>query len=286
MKTALVTGSTGGIGAAVAEKLAEQGYRLILTDVAEERLNQQAENYADCDAHIVDMNDQQAVRALCSRMQEERWKIDVAFINAGVIVVGNLTELTPEQMDVQLQVNLVASAHLIHTIAKLMAARKSGHIITTVSMGGIVSLKGSATYSASKFGLRGLLWGLRDELSAQNVHVTGIYPAGVDTPMLRHEAHNGGSPLNFVGTPVTVDDISKAVLRAITKPKLEIYVPYSESISGRFASAFPGFLSKTYPFFEWLGERGRQSFLRRIGEDSSSGSTIDTMDVSVAAPRG
>jgi len=67
-------------------------------------------------------------------------------------------------------------------------------------MGGILALPTSATYSAAKAGLRAFFAALNAELHSSGVHVSGIYPSAVDTPMLRHEATDGGSPLNFVGT--------------------------------------------------------------------------------------
>jgi short-subunit dehydrogenase len=261
---ALVTGSTGGIGAKVAEALASRGYRLILQDLDRSRLEQQAAQYKDARIETLDLSNQNAVIAWGRRLQDSGERIDVAFVNAGLIVVGEVTDLPTEKLLLQLQVNLVSTAAMLQALARNMRAAGRGHLIATVSMGGIVSLKGSAPYSASKFGLRGLLWGLRDELKPHGVHVCGIYPAGVDTAMLRHEARHGGSALNFVGQPVTVDTVAGAVLNAIDKPKLETYVPASEGITGRIAGAFPGVLARLYPLLEKMGERGRAAYLSRI----------------------
>ncbi len=145
-----------------------------------------------------------------------------------------------------------------------MVAHGGGHIIATVSMGGIVSLKGSAVYSGSKFGLRGFMAGIRDELKPYKVNISGIYPTGVDSKMLRYEATHGGSLLNFVSVPVTVKDVGDAVIKAIKSKHLELYVPYSESLSGRFISCFPWMISYLYPLLEWVGRRGRNKYLKRI----------------------
>ncbi len=84
--------------------------------------------------------------------------------------------------------------------------------------------------------------------------------------MLRHEAMHGGSALNFVGVPVLADDVAKAYEKALTKPKLEVYVPYSESVSGRLAGALPWLLGGLYPILEKMGEAGRKKFLKRIAQ--------------------
>jgi len=265
-RTALLTGATGGLGQAIAARMAADGYRLILVDFDATRLADMAARYPGAETHVLDQRDPAAVTRFCEEAIEQGTFADVAVVNAGMLVIGNVADISRQAMLDQLQVNLVSGALMIQSLARRMSRERKGHIIATVSMGGIVSLKGSATYSASKFGLRGLLWGLRDELSADGVHVTGIYPAGIDTPMLRHEARNGGSALNFVGDPVTVDDVVDAITGALRKPRLEVYVPYSEGVTGRIAGAWPGLLARLYPMLERMGEKGRAKFLRRIGE--------------------
>lgn len=265
---ALVTGSTGGIGACVADALSARGYRLVLMDLDPARLAQQAERHPGARVETLDLSRQDAVLDWARALQaDDAAPIDVAFVNAGLIAVGDMVELPIEQLLLQLQVNLVSTAVMLQALARRMAAAGRGHLIATVSMGGIVSLKGSAAYSASKFGLRGLLWGLRDELRPRGVQVCGIYPAGVDTPMLRHEARHGGSALNFVGRPVSPEDVARAVLAAIDRPRLETYVPASEGVTGRLAGAFPGLLAGLYPLLEKLGERGRAAYLARLARD-------------------
>ena len=265
---ALVTGSTGGIGACVAEALAARGYRLVLMDLDRTGLEQQAARHLGARIETLDLARQDAVldwaRALHA---DDAAPVDLAFVNAGLIAVGEVVDLPTDKLLLQLQVNLVSTAILVQALAQRMAAAGRGHLIATVSMGGIVSLKGSAAYSASKFGLRGLLWGLRDELRPRGVHVCGIYPAGVDTPMLRHEARHGGSALNFVGQPVTAEDVARAVMSTIDRPRLETYVPASEGITGRLAGAFPGLLAGLYPWLEKMGERGRAAYLARLARD-------------------
>ncbi|MCD0418380.1 SDR family NAD(P)-dependent oxidoreductase [Rubrivivax sp. JA1024] len=265
---ALVTGSTGGIGACVARALAARGHHLVLMDLDRARLEQQAAAYPGARIETLDLARQDAVLDWAQALQaDDAPAIDVAFVNAGLIAVGDVVDLPTEKLLLQLQVNLVSTAIMVQALARHMAAAGHGHLIATVSVGGIVSLKGSAAYSASKFGLRGLLWGLRDELQARGVQVCGIYPAGVDTPMLRHEARHGGSALNFVSQPVTAEDVARAVMAAIDRPRLETYVPATEGITGRLAGAFPGLLSSLYPWLEKMGERGRAAYLARLARD-------------------
>ena len=266
-KKALLTGASGGFGLALADALSAKGYTLTLVDFDKDGLSRMAKRYENSTFHVLDQLDNEAVAEFCESVVEKgETRFDVAIMNAGIVRVNELADMPRKDMMDELQVNLVSTAQLIQAFAVRMRNDGEGHIMATVSMGGLVSLKGSASYSASKFGLRGLLWGLRDELRAAGVSVTGIYPAGMDTPMLRHEARHGGSALNFVSTPGTAEDVANAYMRAIDKPRLEVYVPYSESFLARFANAWPWTSHYMYPLFERIGERGRRKFLQRIGD--------------------
>lgn len=262
-KTALITGAAGGIGQELAKRLAEQGYQLLLVDRDAHQLALMENLYPGSKSYVLDQMDSWQVSEFCDQILAS-YDFDLAIINAGMLAIGELTQINRQALTSQLEVNLVSAAVMIQSLAQRMSLAGKGHILATVSMGGIVSLKGSAAYSASKFGLRGLLWALRDELSSKGVHVTGIYPAGVDTPMLRHEALHGGSALNFVGEPVSTADVVQAFLAAIAKPRLEVYVPWSEGLTGRIAGAWPGLLAKLYPVLERIGEAGRKKFINRI----------------------
>jgi short-subunit dehydrogenase len=157
-------------------------------------------------------------------------------------------------------------AHLIAAAVPGFVARNRGHVLATVSMGGILALPGSAVYSAAKAGLRAYLAALSAELHATKVSVSGIYPSAVDTPMLRHEATHGGSLLNFVGTVFTPAQIADAYERALDRKVLEVYVPYSDSVSTRLVESFPWLLPRLLPIFNRIGERGRLKFLSAVDE--------------------
>ena len=79
--------------------------------------------------------------------------------------------------------------------------------------------------------------------------ISGIYPTAVNTPMLQHEARSGGSALNFLSAVKTVDDVADAYEKALDRPKLEIYVPYHESLSARAALWTPSLIATPHPLF-------------------------------------
>ena len=265
-KTALITGAAGDIGANVVRRLNYLGYKLILLDSNQSSLNKLADECASATAVVFDLSDRVALKEFIAGIDENYGNIDLAFFNASIIKIGNIQDLHYDAIDLQLEINLRSTIHLIKACASNMAKNKSGHIISTVSMGGIVSLGGSATYSASKFGLRGFMNAMREELKPLGISVSGIYPSGVDTQMLRYEARNGGSALNFLSTPQAVDVVGKSVICAMKTKKLEYYVPYLDGLIGRFFSFFPWLVHFFYPMMLRLGEAGRKRYLKSINE--------------------
>lgn len=264
MKQALITGACGGIGREVAQRLDRSGYRLILIDINESALLEMAEDYTGSVTVACDLANADRLKKLCSQIENELGEIDIAFVNAGVIAPGYFTGLSKESIDQQIDINFRSAVHLIHSSALNMQQRGKGHIIATVSIGGILSLKGSATYSATKFALRGLLAALKHELADKGIAVSGLYPSGVDTAMLRHEALHGGSALNFIGKVQAVEQVGDAFEKALAKKRLEVYVPYGDSISARLLASFPWVMKHLYPSLEWLGEKGRKVYIKSI----------------------
>ena len=264
--SALITGAASGIGAAVARRFAQRGSHVIAVDRTAELAEQAAADIGPKATAVgCDLADGSSLAELCERVSGEwRHDLDVLVCNAGVIIPDHVAGLTPEQLDLQIDVVLRAPIQLIRAALPEFLARNRGHLMATVSLGGICPLPASAAYSAAKAGLRAFLAALNTEIWDTDVHVCGIYPTAVDTPMLRHEARAGGSTLNFLSAVKTVDDVADAYERALDKPKLETYVPYHESLSSRAALWTPALIPRVYPFFHRIGERGRQKYLRKI----------------------
>lgn len=264
---ALVTGAAGGIGEAVCGRLAAQGRTLLCLEY-NQALACKAATAVGPDAVPVacDLSDREAVAALCARIEGE-WadRLELIFLNAGVIVPGHVVDSSAAQLRLQLDVMLCSVAELAAATARAMTAHGRGHIIATVSMGGILALPGSAAYSAAKAGLRAYLAALRTELRGTGVAVSGIYPSAVDTPMLLHEATHDGSLLNFFGKVSTPDDVADVVERALRKRRLEHFLPYTDSILCRILQSLPWLVPPMLGPAEAIGRRGRAKYLARKG---------------------
>lgn len=265
-RKALVTGAGGGIGAAISRALDARGYRLILVDREMAPLDALAATLCSpAEMLLCDLSSRTDVERLCEKLGGEHADLDVLVNNAGIVVPGAVTDLDQAALDLHLEINLRAPIRLMRAAAPQMIARRRGAMVATVSLGGVISLKDSAIYSASKFGLRGFLCGFHQELAPLGVKVSGVYPAAVDTPMLHHEALHGGSVLNFVDRVMTPEDIAAATLKAIDTGRLEIYSPWSASLMARFFGSFPWMIRPILPLMEKLGEQGRRKFLARKG---------------------
>lgn len=261
---AFITGAAGGIGRAVTAHFHSAGYQLWLSDHNAEGVAELAQLYPDAITDTTDLTDPAALETLCQVVESSEAEIAVGFVNAGVIKPGPATALERSEIDTHIAVNLTAAAHLSQALAKRMEHVGKGHIIGTVSAAGMIALPESAAYTASKFGFRGYLLSLAQEVRKNGVYISCIYPNAIDTPMLRYEALNGGSVLNFLSAPLSTEDIVAAVKRALKGKRLEYYVPRVDYVVTRFATCFPGLMRPLLPMLNRLGETGRKKFLKKI----------------------
>lgn len=268
---AIVTGATGGIGEDIARRLSAAGYRLILLGRNEAKLALLKRELPETETRALELTDTKALHGFLDEVEHSLGPIAVGIVNAGVVGIGDVVDIARSDVEAQLATNLTSAILLMQSLAKNMVTAGSGHIVGMVSMGGILALKGSATYSATKFGLRGFLAALHEELRPKGVFVSGIYPGGVDTPMLHHEAQHGGSALSFIGTPMPAGVVGKATLGRLRSPRLETYLPWSDGIFARAVSTVPWLMRWLYPLMEWLGEAGRRRYLKRLSERGIDG---------------
>ncbi len=268
---ALITGAGSGIGKAVCHRLDKLGYSLIVSGSNQNKLDKLASQLQTTPhIEVADLSNSQDLCGLCNSLGSKYPALDIVFANAGMIGIGHFSERDTMSVDQELDVNLRSVLHIINACLPNMRAAKKGHIVATSSIGGIMSLQGSSVYSATKFALRGFLAALQQELATDNIKVSGVYPGAIDTPMLRHEACHGGSSLNFIQQPSSVDEVADSFMRALHTGKLENYVPYGDSVLARFLSVFPWITPKILPFLEKAGEKGRQKFIAAHGLDKAT----------------
>jgi short-subunit dehydrogenase len=214
----LLTGATGGIGAAIARALHALGASLVLTGRRSEVLESLASELGDrAEPVVADLADRDDVRRLCERAAT----VDVVVANAALPASGRIEEFTPDEIDRALDVNLRAPIQLGRAAAPAMAERGSGHLVFVSSLSGKVASPGSALYSATKFGVRAFAAALRQDLHGSGVGVTTVFPGFVREAGMFAEA-DVKLPRG-VGT-VSPEKVADGVVRGIERDKGEIDV--------------------------------------------------------------
>ena len=265
-KTALITGGAGAIATALSQCLLAKGFDLLLVDIDQTRLEAAARaNPGRIQIHRADLTqseDLERVAGLIGNTPD----LAVFVNNAGIIRPGNYADLPYGEVALQMAVNLTAPMRLTHAAAARFVAENQGCILSIVSAAGMVALPGSAAYSAAKFGLRGLLIALAQEVEPLGVKVRSLFPGAVDTPMLRYEATHGGSVLNFLNKDVlSVEDVAAAAMAAMDGDRIEVSLPAADALMARIVCAFPALMPKVLPRFIRQGEQGLRRFLRSRG---------------------
>jgi short-subunit dehydrogenase len=228
----LVTGASGGIGQAIVQAFAARGAELIVsgrrTDVLEPLATRVGGRAIRCDL---------ANRDDVARLASEAADVDVFVANAALPASGVVTELTPEQIDQMLEINLRAPVALARALAPGMIERRRGHMVFISSLSGKVASPASSIYSATKFGLRGFALGLREDLRPFGVGASVVLPGFIRDAGMFADSHVRLP--SYVGTR-SPDDVAAAVIRAIERDRAEVEVaPVGLRIAANFGGVAP-----------------------------------------------
>lgn len=183
-KTALVTGASGGIGAAIATTLHAQGASVVLHGTREERLAALKAALGER-AHIVTANlgDREAVANIIAEATEKVGPISILVNNAGITRDNLAMRMKEEEWDAVIDVNLTASMILCRTAMRGMMKARHGRIISISSIVGVIGNPGQSNYAASKAGMIGYSKALAQEVASRGVTVNVIAPGFIETPM-------------------------------------------------------------------------------------------------------
>ncbi len=219
MKVALVTGSSRGIGAATAIMLAKSGFKVAVNYLKNEgAANEVVERIisfgGEAKSFRADISKSHEVRAMFEHIRESLGEIDVLVNNAGISYIGLLQDMSDEDIDCQLGVNLKGAILCSKEAIKSMIAKKAGVIINISSMWGEVGASCEVVYSACKAGIIGLSKALAKELGPSGIRVNCVSPGVINTDMNRElddeaiDALCQETPLLRIGTP---EDVAKTV---------------------------------------------------------------------------
>lgn len=224
-KVAVITGAASGIGFGTAKRLAEAGASVVLLDIDEsggERAVEEIKNLGGkAKFYRCDVTSSIDCKKVTEDIIQDFSRIDILFNNAGIIIRKNIVDLSEEEWDQVLNVNLKTIYLLSHQVIPYMIKKGAGSIINTGSGWGLKGGPNAVAYCASKGGVVNLTRAMAIDHGKNNIRVNCVCPGDVDTPLLHGEAAQLGEdeakfleeaadrPLGRIGVP---DDIANAVL--------------------------------------------------------------------------
>lgn len=214
-KTALITGASGGIGAAIARTLHGLGATVALSGTREVALSALAAELGER-THVcpADLSDPKAADALIATAELAMGRIDILVNNAGLTRDGLLLRMTDEAWSSVLDVDLAAPFRLSRAVMKFMMRRRSGRIINIGSIVGSTGNPGQANYASAKAGLIGLTKSMAQEVASRNITINLIAPGFIETAMTdaltddQRKTLADKIPLGRLGRP---EDVAAAV---------------------------------------------------------------------------
>jgi NAD(P)-dependent dehydrogenase (short-subunit alcohol dehydrogenase family) len=186
MKTALITGAASGLGQAVAERLARDGWQLVLWDRNDEGLRETASRCGSASVtnQVVNLAEEASVNGAFSALDAASRIPDFIFHAAGVLDVGDLDTLTAAACRRDVEVNYLGTVHLL--LAASARLQKGARIVCVSSIAGLKGLPEFAGYCASKFAVYGFCEAVHGDFKRRGVALSVICPPAVDTPMVRN----------------------------------------------------------------------------------------------------
>lgn len=187
-KTAIITGASSGIGQATAKELASRGYQVLLAARREDRLielKKEIEAAGGTAAYkVTDVTSVDEMKALAAEALEKFGQIDVLVNNAGLMPLSFMNKLKIDEWDKMVDVNIKGVLYGIAAVLPIMEEQKFGHVLNVSSVAGHMVFKGSAVYSGTKYAVRAISDGLRQEIDpSHEIRVTIVSPGAVQTEL-------------------------------------------------------------------------------------------------------
>ncbi|MDE0054576.1 MAG: SDR family NAD(P)-dependent oxidoreductase [Gammaproteobacteria bacterium] len=191
-KVAFVTGGASGIGLAMVRSFCAADMKVAIADIEKRALDAAVASFAHSNAHViglrVDVTDRDAMAHAADETERAFGKVHVVCNNAGVGIAGPIEEVSYDDWDWVMGVNLHGVINGVQTfVPRIVAHGEGGHIVNTASLAGHVAVPGLSVYNTTKFAVVGLSETMRAELASQNISVSVLCPGFVDTNIFTSE---------------------------------------------------------------------------------------------------
>jgi short-subunit dehydrogenase len=235
-KLVLITGGARGIGRATAVELLRAGARVVIADIdfaAAETTARELTAAGDVRPYRLDVTKRADWDALIDKVEREIGSIEVLINNAGIMSLGKFLELDEANDRRQLDINVMGVLHGMRAVIPRMQARGRGHVVNVASLAGRVGIPHATTYTASKFAVIGATESVRNELRGSGIDFTYVMPYLVNTDLA-----SGTRGLKWPPV-VEPDEVARALVDAVRKNKLEVYVPRISKLTAMLPALLP-----------------------------------------------
>ena len=264
-KTVIVTGGSEGVGAAAARKFADAGANLVLVARSKKKLEAIAEELRTktrVEIFPMDVRDDDACQNLFKKAAFEFGRVDILVNNAGFHERGPVTTVSADDLAMIIDVNLRAPIMLTRIALPYLAEAGGGAVINVGSLAGRAPIPGSATYAASKAGLRAFTYAIAEEMPESNIKFAVVSPGPIDTGFIMSDIDDV-SDITFSQPISTADEVAQAVLDLCGNTQREQSMPPVSGILTTVMYLMPWLGKWVRPMLERKGARVKRDLKAR-----------------------
>lgn len=219
-KVAAITGAASGIGLECARTLIGAGARVVLVDRAEDALSSVCSELGDQAMPLhIDLTDRASMAGMMPQVLEKAGRLDIFHANAGAYVGGEVLNGDPDAWDRMLNLNVNALFRSIHAVLPHMVERKSGDIIVTSSIAGLVPVVWEPIYTASKHAVQAFVHTVRRQVAKHGLRVGAVAPGPVVTALISDWPKEKLEEEMAAGGLIQPTEVAQAVLFMLTRPR-------------------------------------------------------------------
>lgn len=255
-KRAFVSGAASGLGLAICERLAAQGWKLLIADINAEKLAEADTKLQSLGATtlpmIIDVTDYAALEGAADAMQEHWGGVDLVFNNAGIAICGAIDELSLDDWQKTIDIDLWSVIYGCKIFAPILKRQGGGYIINTASSAGTLAPPEMACYNVAKAGVVSLSETLKTELSKDNIGVSVVCPTVFVTSL--GDTLTGGRPMEesllrqLERSTVSAQGIAEHVFRCIERDRLYVITQPDARWGWRFKRLLPELYASTISY--------------------------------------
>jgi len=269
--TVIVTGASQGVGAATAKAFAARGANLVLIARGQEKLDALAEELDIGDRAMVaplDVTDIAGFGKLLARAEEVFGSVDVLVNNAGFHARGAVDWISAEDIGRMVDVNLKAPLMATRLVLPYLRQSKHPAVINVASLAGRTPVPGSATYSATKFGLRAFGLALAEELRSAGIKIASVSPGPIDTGFIMEDIETV-TDLTFSQPISTAEQVAEAIVDLVDNAVLDKPMPRISGYLTTISYLFPRVGRALRPMLEKKGRRTKDKLKKERGQNQS-----------------